>query len=98
MQLEQMALEAIADAGVAIELNASGLTKPCKEMFPSRRILEQAHQLQIAMTVGSDAHQPVNVFQNIDIALRLLSELGVNELATFQNRKRDMILLQLAEA
>lgn len=96
-QLEQMALEAIADAGVAIELNASGLTKPCKEMFPSRRILEQAHQLQIPMTVGSDAHQPVNVFQNIDSALKLLSELGVNELATFQNRKRDMISLQLAD-
>lgn len=93
IKLELATLQSIADSGVAIELNASGLSKPCKEMFPSRRILEQAYNLGIPMTVGSDAHDPTHVFQNIDQALQLLSDIGVQELATFSNRKRSMIPL-----
>src|SRR5690606_9879019 len=40
-------LEAIADSGVAIELNTSGWRKTCAEQFPSRLILEEARRLDI---------------------------------------------------
>ncbi|WP_211748716.1 histidinol-phosphatase HisJ [Paenibacillus sp. Marseille-Q4541] len=91
--LERSTLEVIADCGIAIELNASGLSKPCAEMFPSERILRQAYQLGIPVTIGSDAHDPVKVGENIDAGRRLLREIGYTELATFKQRERSMVSL-----
>lgn len=92
--LEQAALSAIAEAGIAMELNASGLSKPCAEMFPSQRILESAIKLGIPLTVGSDAHDPLKLSEHLDVARATLYELGVRELATFTKRKRSMIRLE----
>ncbi|MDQ0091093.1 histidinol-phosphatase (PHP family) [Paenibacillus anaericanus] len=93
IQLEQGVLSTIAGAGVAMELNASGWSKPCAEAFPSRRILESALELRIPLTVGSDAHDPLKLGDNLDVARQTLLEIGVTELATFQGRKRIMIPL-----
>lgn len=90
--LEQAALAAVARSGKAMELNASGLSKACGEMFPSRRMLEEVIKLGIPLTLGSDAHQPMKLGEHLDQARALLSELGVRELATFRNRKREMVL------
>lgn len=89
--LERAALDAVKEAGLAIELNASGLRMPCEEMFPGRRMLEYAHQLGIPVTLGSDAHQPERLGQYLDQAEQMLKNVGVNELATFKARKRIMV-------
>lgn len=89
--LEQMALEAAAKAGIAIELNASGLRMPCAEMFPSRRMIDYARQLGIPLTIGSDCHQPDRLAQYLDEARAMLREAGYTQLATFEKRKRTMI-------
>ena len=36
--------DAVADAGIAIELNTAGLRKDCREIYPHRALLELAHQ------------------------------------------------------
>ncbi|GIP60897.1 histidinol-phosphatase HisJ [Paenibacillus woosongensis] len=92
--LEQAALAAIAESGIAMELNASGLSKPCAEMFPANRILESAIQLGIPLTVGSDAHNPLKLSEHLDKARATLYGLGVRELATFTERQRRMIPLE----
>lgn len=91
--LERGALAAVKAAGVAMELNASGLSKPVAEMFPSRRILSAAVELGIPLTVGSDAHDPRKLGEHLDQARALLRELGVRELATFEGRQRTMVEL-----
>ncbi|WIV19371.1 histidinol-phosphatase HisJ [Paenibacillus polygoni] len=91
--LERETLEVIAECGIPIELNASGLSKPCAEMFPSERMLKQAYQLGIPVTVGSDAHDPLKVGENVDRARNILKEIGYTELATFKERKRFMVSL-----
>ncbi|MCA1292355.1 histidinol-phosphatase HisJ [Paenibacillus sp. alder61] len=93
--LERRALEAVRAAGVAMELNASGLSKPVAEMFPSRRVLAAAIEMGIPLTVGSDAHDPMKLSEHLDKARALLHELGVRELATFEKRSRKMIPLTL---
>ncbi|MBP2001416.1 histidinol-phosphatase (PHP family) [Paenibacillus shirakamiensis] len=93
--MEQATLHAILQAGVAMELNASGLTKVCEEMFPSQRILEEALRLGIPLTLGSDAHAPEKLSENLDVARRTLYDIGFRELATFKERKRRMIPLEL---
>jgi histidinol-phosphatase (PHP family) len=76
---------------MAIELNASGLRMPVKEMFPSRRMLEYCYQQGIPLTIGSDAHQPDRLTQYLDQAVDLLQDIGFTELATFRQRQRTML-------
>ena len=95
--LERRALAAVKEAGIAIELNASGLSKPCAEMFPSERILQAAIEMGIPLTVGSDAHDPQKLSEHLDQARALLYKLGVRELATFEGRKRTMIPLEAGQ-
>lgn len=85
--LEKAALDAVKRHGMAIELNASGLRTPAEEMFPSRRMLEYAKQLNIPITIGSDAHQPQRLGQYLDQARAVLKDVGFSQLATFERRK-----------
>jgi histidinol-phosphatase (PHP family) len=74
-------------------LNAAGIHTAAKEMYPSTRMLRQAHALQIPLTYGSDAHHPDRVGQKGDEARALLKEVGFCQISTFNSRKRDMIPL-----
>ncbi|MDY7992796.1 histidinol-phosphatase HisJ [Paenibacillus polymyxa] len=94
-ELERAALSAVARSGRAMELNASGLSKPCAEMFPSRRMLEEAFSLGIPLTVGSDAHDPAKLSEHLEKARALLYEVGYRELAVFQHRERSLVPLTL---
>ncbi|MCM3135853.1 histidinol-phosphatase HisJ [Paenibacillus polysaccharolyticus] len=93
--LENAALQAIAKSGCAMELNASGLSKPCAEMFPSRRMLTEAIRLGIPMTMGSDAHDPLKLGDHLLEAEALLNELGCKQVAVFEGRQRSFIPLNV---
>ncbi|MOA60850.1 histidinol-phosphatase [compost metagenome] len=56
-------------------------------------MLDAALQKGIPLTVGSDAHDPLKLGENLDQARNLLYDIGVRELATFEKRKRTMIPL-----
>jgi histidinol-phosphatase (PHP family) len=88
--LEKETLDVIRQHDMAIELNASGLRMPAKEMFPSRRMLEYCYQQNIPVTMGSDAHQPQRLGQYLQEAISLLKEIGFTELATYEKRQRIM--------
>jgi histidinol-phosphatase (PHP family) len=90
-ELEKAVLDRICEANVTIELNASGLRHPCAEMFPNRRILAYCLRQGISVTLGSDAHQPERLGQYLDEARALLREMGFTQLATFSNRKRELV-------
>ena len=60
--LERTALQAIAAAGMAIEINTSGLERhPVTEMYPAASLLRRARAEGIALTFGSDAHRAAEV-------------------------------------
>jgi histidinol-phosphatase (PHP family) len=80
----EAALDAIAAAGMAIEVNTSGLRRPCREMYPARAILERACARAIPLTLSSDAHRPDEVGAGFDAARALLRDLGVRTLASFR--------------
>ncbi|WP_410513049.1 histidinol-phosphatase HisJ [Paenibacillus sp. BR2-3] len=94
-ELEFSALKAIAASGIAMELNASGLTKPCKEMFPAEHVLGKALELGIPLTLGSDAHDPAKLGEGLPEARRLLWETGFRELAVFEGRRRTSVPFKL---
>lgn len=86
-------LDAIADAGIAIELNTSGWRKPVGECFPSFPILEMTAARGIPVCLGSDAHRPQDVGADFGRAASLSRRAGYTELASFEGRKRRMLPL-----
>jgi histidinol-phosphatase (PHP family) len=93
--LERSALQAIAESGIAMELNASGLTKPCAEMFPAEHVLQEALALGIPLTLGSDAHDPAKLGDGLQEARSVLWNTGYRELAVFEGRQRTFVSFQL---
>jgi histidinol-phosphatase (PHP family) len=83
-----LAMEAIADSGVAIEVSTAGLRKPVGEIYPSAAFLEMALDAGNPIALSSDAHVPDQLGFRYEQAVALLGELGVAELAVFERRER----------
>ena len=66
--------EAVADSGVAIEVNASGLRKGTGAPFPDARLLKRCLDLRVPITYGSDCHLPSEVGHGADQVAPILSE------------------------
>lgn len=86
-------VEAIAAAGVAVEVNTSGLRK-CAEPFPSDAFLRRLVEAGVPITYGSDAHDPDEVRYGWDDVVGRLRALGVTRLATFRGRERGYVPLE----
>ncbi len=79
-------LDAAAKSGCAIELNTAGLRKDCKEIYPSRELLEIAFRKNVPITFGSDAHAPDEVGMNFLAAMDLARSIGYHESCRFERR------------
>ncbi|HEU5123925.1 MAG TPA: histidinol-phosphatase HisJ family protein [Verrucomicrobiae bacterium] len=86
-------LSAAKTRGCAIELNTAGLRKDCREIYPSREILQLAFQKGVPITFGSDAHAPGEVGMNFAEAVQLARDAGYSEALTFSGRKRQSVKL-----
>ena len=80
------ALDAVADAGMAVELNTSGI-RYAKEAYPAADILAQCYARGIPMLVTADAHTPANLTRYYDAGIRQLKSLGYTQQATFNGRE-----------
>lgn len=89
--LAKSALNAIKKADLTVELNSAGLRKPVKEIYPSDALLEQIAELEIKITLSSDAHSPEQVAQNYDEILKTALKFGFNKVAIFKNRDRKFV-------
>jgi histidinol-phosphatase (PHP family) len=84
-------LDAAKKSGCAIELNTAGLRKDCKEIYPSREILQLAFQKGVPITFGSDAHKPEEVGMNFAEAISLARGTGYKEFCRFEKRTRSFV-------
>jgi histidinol-phosphatase (PHP family) len=84
-------LNAAKKHNCAIELNTAGLRKDCKEIYPSREILQLAFQKGLAITFGSDAHAPGEVGIDLTQAIQLAREVGYKESCRFAKRQRQSV-------
>jgi histidinol-phosphatase (PHP family) len=98
----ERALDRIAETGVAMELNTSGVLKALPQMNPSPAQLSLMRERGIPVVIGADAHVPERVGDGYPEALRLLRQAGYGEVSYFLDRKRhtvpvDAALRQLEE-
>ncbi len=94
----QRALDRIATAGTAMELNTSGLLKAIPEMNPAPEILREISSRGIPIVIGADAHIPERVAADYETALDLLEDAGFQNISFFLDRKRQQVSIADARA
>jgi histidinol-phosphatase (PHP family) len=82
----ELAMDGIAESGIAVELSTAGLRKPAGELYPAPEFLEMAVEAGAPVALSSDAHRPEDVGADYERALKLLDQLGVGELCVFERR------------
>ncbi len=83
-------IRSLKHTGSTIELNTSGLNKPCREFYPDKNFISACFHSNIPVTLGSDAHEANQVGQYFGKAKELLKSIGYRQVATFRKRKRKM--------
>jgi len=81
----------IKENDLAVEINTAGLRKPVHEIYPSVEILEIIKDLQIPLSLGSDAHAPDDVARDFDLAIELVRKYGNSMIALFERRERRLV-------
>jgi histidinol-phosphatase (PHP family) len=79
-----LAMEQIAESGIAIEVSTAGLRKPVGEIYPDRAFLEMVVDAGNPIALSSDAHTPEHLGFEYEQALQLLDEVGVKEIAVLE--------------
>jgi histidinol-phosphatase (PHP family) len=82
-----LAMEQIAESGIAIEVSTAGLRKPVGEIYPDLAFLEMVVDAGNPIALSSDAHTPEQIGFEYERALELLGEVGVKEIAVFERRQ-----------
>ena len=81
------ALDAIAEAGLVVELNTAGWHKPCADAYPSTDIVGACFARNIPVTISADAHQGDHLLRDFENAARRLQDAGYDRVARFANRE-----------
>jgi len=84
-------LTAAKEHNCALDINTAGLRKDCREIYPSREILQLAFAKGVPITFGSDAHAPEEVGMNFAEAVELARSVGYGECCRFSRRQRRLV-------
>ena len=77
----------LAGRGMAIELNTGGVRRGRGAPYPDRAFLASCVAARVPVSLGSDAHSPQDVGRDYSEAFKLLDDLGVTGVATYEGRK-----------
>ena len=84
----ELAIDGIAESGIAVEVSTAGLRKRARELYPAPALLEMCLEAGAPVALSSDAHRPEDVGADYERALELLERVGVSELCVFERRAR----------
>jgi histidinol-phosphatase (PHP family) len=82
------ALDAMASADTAIEINCSGWDKPVQEAYPQLMYLQEARLRNIPLLINADAHSADEITRHFGRARELAASAGYTELVRFDKRQR----------
>ncbi len=87
-------LQNCIDQGIALDLNTSALRSRVNVMTPNLEILRwYVEQGGERVTLGSDAHKPVDVGKHLDVALSIARTAGIQYLTHFEQRQAMLLPL-----
>ncbi|HSW67369.1 MAG TPA: histidinol-phosphatase [Bacteroidales bacterium] len=77
-------LEIVKTHGCIVEVNTRGIYKSrSKELYPNLTTLKRIKELEIPVTLSSDAHSPEELAKGYPHALDVIKSAGINELMVF---------------
>jgi histidinol-phosphatase (PHP family) len=80
------ALDAIARAGLVVELNTAGWHKPVRDAYPTLDLLRRCRARDIPVTLSADAHRPDHLLRDFDRGADRLRDAGYDRIARFADR------------
>lgn len=90
-------LDRMAETGIGMEVNTSGVVQPPAEPYPGPDILRMARDARVAtLTIGTDSHVPRSFDQGWETGYELVREAGFTELTLFSHRQRRSVPLDEA--
>jgi histidinol-phosphatase (PHP family) len=84
----ELAVEAIADSSVAVEVSTAGLRKPAAELYPAPALAAMCVEAGAAFSLSSDAHAPADVGHAYEEAVAAMRDWGIEQIAVFERRER----------
>ena len=93
ISLYEKTVQVFKQAGVGMEINTAGLRYPIGEIYPAPALLQLACRQGVPLTLGSDAHRPVQVGAGFDQAIALLKQFDCHEIALYANRQRSKLAI-----
>ena len=91
VDLYETMVAALAEGGVALEINTAGLRKPAAELYPSATFLAMAHAAGIPITLGSDGHEPAEAGQDLTTAVAAARAAGYTHALRFEGRRGQQV-------
>jgi histidinol-phosphatase (PHP family) len=90
--------DAMADSAarvdISMECSSAGWKKPVGEQYPAEGFLDRLVEKGLTFTTASDAHRLERVGERADDLAVMLEARGVNQLASYTQRQRQMIPLR----
>lgn len=77
----------IKAAGMAVEINTSGVDHPIGQPYPERPVIQALVEAGVPLMVTSDAHTPEQIGRHLEQAYETLRQLGVTQLVRFEDRR-----------
>ncbi|MCW2953756.1 MAG: histidinol phosphate phosphatase HisJ family [Conexibacter sp.] len=87
----ELAIEGIAESGIAVEVSTAGLRKPVGEIYPADGFLELLLEAGAPIALSSDAHVSDHLGFGYERAVAWLADHGVTELCVFERRTRRLV-------
>ena len=80
-------VRALAECGVAFEINTAGLRKDCRELYPAPGFVALACEAKVPLLINSDAHAVGELGAGFAEAVALAKAAGYTHTARFHQRK-----------
>ena len=94
-KIEQL-LKLLIKKEIALEINTSGIKTALKDTLPPRSILEKYYNLGGRLiTIGTDAHRPVNIATGLAESYQIAKEIGFKQIVIFKKRQKIFINLDI---
>ena len=82
-------LTVLQQSGMAMEISSAGLRKACKEIYPCAEIMELARELNVPVTLASDAHSIKDIASHFTELVRYARSFGFEEQVVFDHGHRE---------
>jgi histidinol-phosphatase (PHP family) len=82
------ALDAIAQSGMAVEINTAGWHTVAREAYPEPALLRACRARDIPILINADAHAPAFLTRDFDRAVALARDAGYTHVVRFAGRQQ----------